>query len=455
MKNIEKRYQKALDYIYSFVDYSRTHHHQLSSDDFNLTRMEEFVARLGSPHHDYDSIHVAGSKGKGSVSALCASALRAQGYRVGLYTSPHLKDFEERMQINGSPIPREKLVKLIEEIRPVIDSFQFLTTFEIMTGLCFLYFSREQVDLAVVEVGLGGRLDSTNVISPLISVITALFLDHVTILGETIEEIAAEKGGIIKPGIPVVVAPQESSAANRILEGIAHKQQSPLLFVDREYAWQKITASLEGQRFRVVRSDQPADDQGLELEIPLLGNYQAENALTAYAVLKELNQQEVPVRDAAIQQGFKQVDWPGRFEVLRRDPPVIVDSAHNPASCRHLISTIDEFFPEKPVVLIFGISEDKQLQGMLQELLPRVSQVITTQADHPRAMDADRLAEVIQSWGTKVDSVPEGGEALSRGLQLADRQQAVLLITGSIFVAATLRIAWINNLERRGDSHPG
>lgn len=455
MNNIEKRYQKALDYIYSFVDYSRTHHHQLSSDDFNLTRMEEFVARLGSPHHDYDSIHVAGSKGKGSVSALCASALRAQGYRVGLYTSPHLKDFEERMQINGRSIPREKLVNLIEEIKPVIDSFQILTTFEIMTGLGFLYFSREQVDLAVVEVGLGGRLDSTNVISPLISVITALFLDHVTILGETIEEIAAEKGGIIKPGIPGVVAPQESSAADRILEEIAHKQQSPLLFVDREYSWQKITVSLEGQRFRVVRSDQATDDQELELEIPLLGNYQVENALTAYAVLKELNQLEVPVSDAAIQQGFKQVDWPGRFELLRRDPPVIVDSAHNPASCRHLIRTVDEFFPEKPVVLIFGISEDKQLKGMLQELLPRVSQVITTQAEHPRAMDADRLMEVIQSWGKQVESVPEGGKALSRGLQLADRQQAVLLITGSIFVVATVRIAWINNLERGEDSLSG
>lgn len=455
MDTIEKRYQKALDYIYSFVDYSRTHHHQLSLDDFDLTRMEEFVARLGSPHHDFRSIHVAGSKGKGSVSALCAAALRAQGYKVGLYTSPHLKDFEERMQINGSPIPREKLVDLIEEIKPVIDSFRFLTTFEIMTGLGFLYFSREQVDLAVIEVGLGGRLDSTNVVSPLISVITALFLDHVTILGETIEEIAAEKGGIIKPEIPVVVAPQESAAAEQILQDIAQQQRSPLTFVDRKYSWRILDASLESQRFRVVAPEQPTDDQQLDLEIPLLGNFQIENAMTAYAVLRELNQQGVSVSAQAIQQGFHEVDWPGRFELLRRDLPVIVDSAHNPASCRHLIRTIDDYFPDKPVVLIFGISEDKQLDGMLQELLPRVDQVITTQSEHPRAMDADQLAEVIQPWGKPVESIPAGREALSRGLQLAARKQALLLITGSIFVAATIRIAWLNEPEKDGDFPSG
>jgi len=185
--NMPSKYQQALDYIYSFVDFSRTHQENLSPENFDLTRMERFMEILGSPQDDFPSLHIAGSKGKGSVSALCASVLGRAEYKVGLYTSPHLKDFEERIQVDQTPISREVLVEYVEEIKPAVDSVPGLTTFEIMTGLAFLFFSRAKVDLAVIEVGLGGRLDATNIITPEVSVITSLYLDHVSILGDSID----------------------------------------------------------------------------------------------------------------------------------------------------------------------------------------------------------------------------------------------------------------------------
>ena len=446
MTTLEKAYQSALDYIYRFVDYSRTHHDQLSVDDFDLSRMEEFIHKLDRPDGDYQSLHVAGSKGKGSVSAFCASCLQAQGYRVGLFTSPHLKDFEERIQVNGKSISRRELVELLEEIKPLIESFRYPTTFEIITALGLTYFSRREVDLAVIEVGLGGRLDSTNVITPNLSVITALYLDHTPILGDTIPEIAREKGGIIKPGVPVVVAPQQDPSANRMLKKIAQEQQAPISFVGEDYQYRVVETSLQGQKFHLEEPGQEgAAERAAVLDIPLLGEFQVENAVTAYAALRNLDQQGIEVSSTAIKKGFQQVNWPGRFEVLNRAPALIVDSAHNPASCQLLMETIREFFPEEQVTLIFGISADKQLPGMLDALLPEVVGVIATQADHPRAMDAVDLAEFINSRGGRAEAIPVVREALAKALATAQPEE-VILVAGSIFVAASARIAW---LERR------
>ena len=449
MTTLENAYQSALDYIYRFVDYSRTHHDQLSVDDFDLSRMEEFIRKLGRPDRDYQNLHVAGSKGKGSVSAFCASCLQAQGYRVGLFTSPHLKDFEERIQVNGEPISRRELVDLLEELKPLIESFQYPTTFEIITALGLTYFSRREVDLAVIEVGLGGRLDSTNVITPALSVITALYLDHTPILGDTIPEIAAEKGGIIKPGVPVIVAPQQDPAADRTLKAIAEKQQAPISFVRDRYRYRVLGKSLQGQTFSVEELE-PAGPaaQAATLKIPLLGEFQVENAVTAYAALQALNRQGISISPGAVTKGFQEVNWPGRFEVLSRNPTLIVDSAHNPASCQLLMETIREFFPEQPVTLLFGISADKQLPGMLDALLPEVESVITTQADHPRAMDARELAAFIRSRGGKAEAVPVVKDALEKALAAAQPEE-VILAAGSIFVAASARIAWLERSRYR------
>jgi len=432
-----REYQEALDYIYSFVDFSRTHQENLSPENFDLTRMIRFMELLGSPQDDFPSLHIAGSKGKGSVSAYCASVLAKAGYRVGLYTSPHLRDFEERIQINQQSIPRDILVAYVEEIKPLVSRVPGLTTFEIMTGLGFIYFSRMKVDIAVVEVGLGGRLDATNVIVPRVSVITSLYLDHTSILGDTLEQIAAEKAGIIKPGIPVVCAPQEDNALE-IIRNIAREKSAPLIEVGRDYVFQTRSRSLEGQAFTIHVDDKKPP---IELKTPLLGEYQVLNAATAFAALIQLGENGIPVGEENIADGFQEVYWPARFEVLRKQPPLIVDSAHNPASMKKLRETIDDYFPAQELILIFGISEDKQLDGMLAEILPRTACLITTQADHPRAMDPAALAKKAEGYGCDIEVVPIVREALLRGLSLAGNEKTIV-VAGSIFVAASARIAW-------------
>ena len=435
--NQDHKYQQALDYIYSFVDFSRTHQENLSPENFDLSRMIRFMDLLGSPQDDFPCLHIAGSKGKGSVSAFCASVLEKAGYQVGLYTSPHLKDFEERIQINQQPMNRDLLVSLVEEIKPSVSRVHGLTTFEIMTGLGFLYFSRQGVDIAVIEVGLGGRLDATNVVTPLVSVITSLYLDHTSILGDSLDQIAFEKGGIIKPGVPVVSAPQDEKAIDVIRE-IARKNSAALVEVGRDVDFQPLSRSLEGQVFMIqAGKGQPP----LEFHIPLLGDYQVVNAATAYTALNLLRERGIPFRNDHIKRGFREVYWPARFEVLQTQPPVIVDSAHNPASIGKLRETIDDFFPDLDLILIFGISEDKQLDGMLKEILPRTKHLITTKADHPRAMDPEELAGRADGYGCNIEAIPIVGDALKRGLSLAGEKD-LLVVAGSIFVAASARIAW-------------
>ena len=210
---MNKSYQNALDYLYSFVDYSLKHASELAKAEFNLDRMRALMHLLGDPQNDYPIIHVAGSKGKGSTAAFIASALRAADYRVGLYTSPHLQDFTERMQINGIPIPQDEFAELVEEIKPAVAQVPYITTFELTTALAFLYFSRQNVTAAVFEVGLGGRLDATNIITPLVSVITSISLEHTAVLGNTLTQIAREKAGIVKEGHPFVASPQKADGA--------------------------------------------------------------------------------------------------------------------------------------------------------------------------------------------------------------------------------------------------
>lgn len=437
--NKSSSYQRALDYIYSFVDFSRTHQENIRPENFDLTRMERFMDLLGSPQNDFPSLHIAGSKGKGSVSAFCSSVLQSAGYKVGLYTSPHLKDFEERMQVNRISIPRDMLVNLIEEIKPAVAAVPELTTFEIMTGLAFLFFARENVDLAVIEVGLGGRLDATNIITPQVSVITSLYLDHVSILGDTLDKIAMEKGGIIKPGVPVVTAPQEDIALS-VLKEIAARNKSELIQVNLAYPFEILSKTLDGQTFRLKKHG--SSDE--EYQTPLLGDFQVINAVTAYAALDALRSKGFPIGKSAMSKGFKEVNWPARFEILRRDPPLIVDSAHNPASMGKLRDALDEYFPDHPLILVFGISEDKQLDGMLQEILPRTSHLICTRADHPRAMDPLALSERAEDFSCTKEIIPDVGEALTRALERAGSNELVV-VTGSIFVAASARITWFES----------
>ncbi len=433
-------YQAALDYIYGFVDYSRTHQQNLAPENFDLSRMQTLLERLGNPQERYQTIHVAGTKGKGSVSAFCATALQEAGYKTGLYTSPHLIDFTERIQIDRRPIAEEALVALVDEIKPHVAAIPRLTTFEIITALAFWHFARQGVDAAVIEVGLGGRLDATNVITPRVSVITSISRDHTYVLGDTLEEIAAEKGGIIKPGVPVVLAPQRS-APRETLRQIAAERGCPLIQVGQDYRFSIKSRTLEGQVVSIWKSNGVPANPVL-LKIRLLGDHQAENAVTAYAALHVADAAGLTLHENDIRRGLAETVWAGRFEVLTGEPhPVIVDAAHNPYSARALRNTLDQYFPDRPLVLIVGFSADKEISAMLEAWLPRARRVIATQSGHPRAMPPEEIAALVRGLSDlPVSTAPDASAALAEARALV-KEGGLILGTGSLFLAASLRAA--------------
>jgi dihydrofolate synthase / folylpolyglutamate synthase len=442
-------YEEALDYLYSFVDYSRARVDTYSAEAFDLGRMVVFMDALGNPQNRYPTVHVTGTKGKGSASAICASVLRAAGYRVGFYTSPHLQDFCERAQVNGEMIPRETVIEIVEEMKALVEAGAApgITTFELTTALAFQYFARAHVDVAVIEVGLGGRLDATNILTPLVSVITSLSYDHTNILGDTLAQIAAEKGGIIKPGVPVITAPQKLEALE-VVERLAAERGAPLTRIGRDYVAQPTRHSLEEQRFEIWSAEQARQlgalkAQGhavewkpLTLTLPLLGAHQVENGAVAYATLMVLNKRGLPIAADAIESGFREVRWPGRFEILRRRPYLVADGAHNRDSASKLAATTREYFPGRRVTLVFGASSDKDVNGMLDELLPLAQRVIFTQAVHPRAQDPEELL----ARAPAAEAIPSVARALEHALRAA-RPDEVILATGSLFVVAEAREA--------------
>jgi dihydrofolate synthase/folylpolyglutamate synthase len=312
--------------------------------------------------------------------------------------------------------------------------------------MAFEYFVQEKVDIAVLEVGLGGRLDATNVIDPLVSVITSISYDHMSVLGNTLAEIAAEKGGIIKPGKPLVIAPQQEEARQALLE-IAKERQAPVVETKQEYELLPVSHTLRQQIFTIqsknkaVKGKSISTKTALKLSTPLLGAHQLDNASAAIAALDILRQKGFKITRKSISEGFKQVQWPARFEILREDPPIVADSAHNGDSMQHLAKTINEYFGTRPFILIFGASADKSMADMLDALLPRCESVITTQSLHPRAATAEELKALIEKYNLPVLAIDKPEDALAQALSLA-RDSKGILITGSIFIAAAARSIW-------------
>jgi dihydrofolate synthase/folylpolyglutamate synthase len=376
------------------------------------------------------------SKGKGSVGAHCNAALRAAGYRTGLYTSPHLHDFRERIQINGQNISQTDFVAGIEALKEVIPQVPGLTSYELQTALAFWYFAKKEVACAVVEVGMGGRLDSTNVLTPLVSVITNISYDHTSILGTTLTEIAGEKGGIIKPGVPVVSAPQDPEALE-ILAQLASQQRSDFILVGKDVKYEVIGSSLDGQLFRVLRSGK----NDLTISTRLLGQHQVENAVTAFSALQAMSQAGLSIPDQAIQQGFSQVIWPGRFEVFDNHPDVVFDGAHNRYSAQVLIQAMADYYPNKPIGLVFGASEDKDISGMFAELLPNISHLLLVRAEHPRAASLDQLAELAADYSCPVSIIDRPADFYGKARDLIG-EEGVILVTGSLYVVGQLRSHW-------------
>ncbi len=443
---IEERYQETLDWIYSWVDFSMKRHVDDKHRFFKLDRMNQLMELLNFPHHKFPSVHVAGTKGKGSTASLIASTLQASGYKVGLYTSPHLEDFRERIIINGEMISEHSVIELADQMRPLTEKVPETTTFELTTAMAFLYFAQKEVDIAVLEVGLGGRLDATNVVDPIVSVITSISYDHMSVLGNTLTEIATEKGGIIKPGRPVVIAPQKSEAHDTLVS-IANERNAPVIDTKHDYCFEPLHHNLRTQTFQIqsrhefVENRKISTNTALKLTTPLLGTHQIENAATAVAALDQLRLSGFHITRRAIKQGFQQVHWPARFEILREKPPVVIDSAHNGDSMQRLVETVNEYFPQWPFILVFGASADKSMGDMLSAILPRCELVITTQSRHPRAATPEELKAKVDDYSIPVIAVNPVEEALSQALSHAGETKGIL-VTGSIFIAAAARAIW-------------
>lgn len=454
MDNIDNKYQEALDYIYSFVDYSLTKQLTYSPEKFNLDRMFRLLELLDHPHKKYPVIHITGTKGKGSVSAFLASILYQAGYKVGLYTSPHLIDYTERIQVDGKPIDKISFLSILDEIKPAIEKVPEITTFEITTALAMTVFARQEVDFAVLEVGLGGRLDATNVVDPLVSVITTVSYDHQAVLGDTLAAIAGEKAGIIKPGRTVVVSNQ-STEAYKVIEQRANELGSPLLSVGKDVHYVSASHSLDGQRFLVWQPHQQGKmDQFLEnpdgiawhpMEYftPLLGAHQIENAVTAFLTIQTVRAAGYEISEQAVADGFLNVSWHCRFEVISRNPLIVLDSAHNRDSAQKLRITLDDYLPGKNILLLFGASEDKDVHGILVDLLPRVNKVIATQTIHPRAMEASSIVKLVHQMGKPARAILPFQKAFEEITGMAGPNEAVL-VAGSIFLAAAAREVWLD-----------
>ncbi|MCX7855234.1 MAG: bifunctional folylpolyglutamate synthase/dihydrofolate synthase [Anaerolineae bacterium] len=433
-------YREAIEYLHSLTDYEKRRIERYSPETLDLSRVERLLDMVGNPHRLYPSVHIAGTKGKGSTSAMIESVLRAAGYRTGFYTSPHLHTFRERIRIGADLISREDVVSLVEEFRPLIACVPGITTFEAITAIAFTHFARQKIDVLVAEVGLGGRLDATNVIRPEVSVITSLSLDHTQLLGNTLPEIAAEKAGIIKDGIPVVTAPQRPEAL-AVIEETARARQAPLTVVGRDWVWEPGPFDLKGQFFTFHRIGEGRDDLAGEYWIPLLGRHQLENGATALAALQILLDRGFRLSRAAAQEGLRTVQWPGRLEILSTDPLVVVDCAHNPYSTEVLRETLREWFPGRRWVLIFGASADKDIPGMLRALLPIADHLIVTRSDHPRSATPVELADMAASVGGGAEIAVNIRRALQRALTLLGPDTGIL-VTGSIFLVADAREEW-------------
>ncbi len=445
------RYQDALDYIFSYVNYEKKARYPYDAATFDLSRMEQVLDLLGRPHEKFRSVHIAGTKGKGSTSAMVESMLRAAGYHTGLFTSPHLHSFRERIRLGTQLMSKADLVALLDRCRPALEATPGITAFEVMTAMAFQYFAEQGVEWAVVEVGLGGRLDATNVVHPAVCAITSLSYDHVELLGHTLSLIAFEKAGIIKQGVPVVSAPQEEEAM-AVIQRVVRDTGAKLTVVGQDWTCEKDGFDLTGQSLTVTG---PGGTPKLEnLRIPLLGQHQLDNATSAVAIVQQLRDAGVTIAEEAIRQGLQSARWPGRFELLSHSPMLVVDSAHNENSAHKLRAALADYFPRPPrrqLCLVFGASSDKDIAGMLRQFLepervtgyPPADKVIVTKSGHPRSAEPAQLADLVRHVNSSapISVQPDLVAALREALAWAGPQD-LICITGSIFVVAQARLEW-------------
>ncbi|MEX2172308.1 MAG: folylpolyglutamate synthase/dihydrofolate synthase family protein [Pirellulales bacterium] len=462
MNDLDPRRSAALDWLFGRINYERQPLPPYPARTLKLDRMRQLLTRLGNPDAGMKLVHVAGTKGKGSTSAMIAAVLTAAGYRTGLYTSPHLERMEERIAIDGVPCSAAELVALVDRLRPHVKAHDEQaaalgdigpTYFEIATAMALSHFADRQADAVVLEVGLGGRLDSTNVCLPMVSVITSISRDHTRQLGETLAEIAREKAGIIKPGVPVVSGVTDSEPRDVIAE-VAHQHGCRLIEVGQQFHFRDtapnhwtlpLTKRPTGSMLEFDGTIAGEVQHFTDIRLGLLGHHQAANAAVALATLAELKHQGWNITEEATRAGLADIRIPARVEVFPGAPTIIVDTAHNEASAAALVEFIEQHAPH-PRVLVASISRDKEVRAIVHLLTPHFDRFVVTQyVENPRAVVAERLAETVRA---ELDLIGQRSASITICATPADAWQHVLgttephelvCITGSFFLAAEMR----------------
>jgi len=425
---------KALRFLATLSDYERLRIVRYNPQNFDLDRMRTLLRKLGNPHDQFKSVHVAGTKGKGSTCAMIAAMVQANGHKVGLYTSPHLSDIRERIQINGEMISQADFSRLVRLIEPIVmKSRPTPTYFDVLTAVAFKYFAEQKVDLAVIETGLGGRLDSTNVIKPEVTAITSISKDHMAQLGPTISRIAEEKAGIFKTGVPAVTV-QQSPDAELVLKRVAESRGVQLAVAgkDIEFSYRFESSRLQGPHNRICLTTPSSKFE--HLSVPLLGEHQAINCGLALSVLDRLKSRGIAINDSKAMEGLQKTQVPGRMEMVSQQPRVLVDGAHNAASVDAMMRAIGQHIPYDSMVVIFGCCGDKDVSGMLERITSGADKVIFTKVDSIRSADPNELAaQYIEAYGKMAQVAATLEDALSIAYRAVTKED-LICITGSFYL---------------------
>ena len=440
-----RSYQQAIDYLFKRTDYEKEEALRYNITTFSLERMEKLLSLLGDPHRKIPTVHIAGTKGKGSTATMLAKMLEANDYKVGLYTSPHVLHLHERISVNSEMVSESEMRGLLNRIYAPIEKMSKTdppTFFEIMTALAFMHFVDKGVDIAVIETGLGGRLDSTNVIQPAVIGITSLSIDHQQQLGETIDSIALEKAGVLKRGVPVITVQQEPAAMN-VLRSTAVSLKAPLSVTgsDIDFSHRFETSREHGPHTRVCLTTPTSKFE--HLRVPLHGKHQAINCGLALAMLDKLKSVGFKIDNEKASEGLQKVTLPGRMEMISRDPRIMIDAAHNAASIRALIHAIGQNIPYDSMVVIFGCNND--IMGMLQELQYGADKVIFTRSNSAKAVSPEDLAEMYtELCGKMCQSAPSLGPALQLAKSAISKED-LICITGSFYLIGQAKMRFQPN----------